>query len=169
MNDRAKRIARLALFVASGVVLLVLANVLPGGRLALLAVASFPVCATVMMYGRLWSAGVFFVTAILGGLLLPGTGTILYVIFFGYYPILKSILENIRGTRLVWVLKYVVYTTVFALYLVLARTVFVASAGEMNLPWLILYIAGAAVFFVYDWCYSVMIRLYIEKIARYFP
>lgn len=169
MKGSAKRIARLSLLTAVGVILLVLANALPAGRLVLLAVASFPVCMSLMMHGRLWSFGVYLVTAALGALIMPGTATILYAVFFGYYPILKSVLESIHSTRLMWMLKYAVYTAVFILYAILVQTVFIASGGKMELPWLVLYIAGAAAFFVYDWCYSVLIRFYIEKIARYFP
>lgn len=169
MRGKAKRIARLSLLTAAGVVLLILANVLPAGRLVLLAAASFPVCAALMMYGRLWALGVFLVTVALGALIMPGTATILFAVFFGYYPILKSILENIHSARMMWMLKYAVYTVVFILYVVFVRFVFIASGGEMTFPWPVLYFAGAAAFFVYDWCYSVLIRFYIEKIARYFP
>lgn len=59
------------------------------------------------------------------------------------------------------------YTVVFILYVALARLLLV---GEIRTPfsWPVLYIIGAVVFYVYDWCYSVLIRFYIEKIARYF-
>ena len=169
MNGNAKRIARLALLSAMGVVLLILANVLPAGRLVLLAEARFPVCAALMMYGRLWALGVFLVTAALGALIMPGTASIAYWGFFGYYPILKSMLERLHGNKLVWVLKYALYTTVFILYMLLVKTVLVTVGGEITLSWPILYIAGSAAFFVYDWCYSILIRFYIEKLARYFP
>lgn len=169
MNGNAKRIARLSLLTAMGAVLLILANVIPAGRLVLLAAASFPVCAALMMHGRLWSLGVFVVTAALAAIIMPGTASIAYAAFFGYYPILKSILENIHGNKRVWILKYVLYTLVFILYVILVKTTLVTVGEELRFPWVILYIVGAAAFFVYDRCYSVLIRFYIEKIARYFP
>lgn len=166
MKSSAKRISRLALLTAVSVVFLVLANVLPAGRLVLLAAASFPVCMSLMMYGKLWALGVFLVTTVLGALIIPGTSSVLYAAFFGYYPILKSILEKLHQVGLVWLLKYALYTAVFILYAALATSVL---GVEVSLPWLVLYAAGGAAFFVYDYCYSILIRFYIEKIARYFP
>lgn len=166
MRSSAKRISRLALLAAVSVVFLVLANVLPAGRLVLLAVASFPVCMALMMYGRLWALGVFLVSAALGALIMPGTPSVIYAAFFGYYPILKSVLERLHRIGCVWLLKYALYTAVFILYAALATSVL---AVEVSMPWLLLYIAGGAAFFVYDYCYSILIRFYIERIARYFP
>lgn len=167
MNGNAKQVARLSLFAAISVVFLLLASVVPTGRFVLLAVASFPVCASFMMYGGAWAFAVFIVSAILGGLIAPGSTALLYALFFGYYPVLKSFLEKIHSTKIMWILKFMSYTVVFILYVALARLLLV---GEIRTPfsWPVLYIIGAVVFYVYDWCYSVLIRFYIEKIARYF-
>lgn len=152
---------------ALGTVFLFLANVLPAGRLVLLVVASFPVCAALLMYGRGWAAGVYATVALLSILLFPGTAAIAFAAFFGYYPILKSVFERIHNIALVWSLKYGLYAVAFALYVALAMTVFAGEA--ITIPWLLLFVGGAAAFFVYDRCYSILIQFYIEKIARYFP
>ena len=167
MSASAKKIARLSLLTALGAVFLLLANVLPTGRLALLAVSSFPVCAALLMYGRGWAAGVYFLVSVLGMLLFPGTAVIAFLAFFGYYPILKSILERIHHTTLVWVLKYALYAVVFILYWILASRMLPTESGSM--PVYLLAAVGAAAFFVYDRCYYVLIQFYIQKIARYFP
>ena len=167
MTGPVKRISRLGLLTALGVVLLLLTNLVPSGRLGLMAVASFPVCAALMMYGFGWSAGVFAVTAALGFLLFPGATAIGYAAFFGYYPIAKSWIEKRHGRWLPWLLKGLLYAAAFALYWLLARSLF--SGADAVLPWYAVFLIGAAVFFVYDWCYSVIIRFYLDKIARYFP
>ncbi len=165
MSEKAKRIAYLAVFTAIGTLLVVLAAVLPSGRLALLAIASFPVCAALMKYGPGWSAGVFVVTAALGFLLFPGVTAIGYAAFFGYYPILKSLIERCGRIWLELLLKWVVYTAAFLLYWFLARTIFFGMENAM--PVWALYCAGLAVFVIYDWCYNILIHYYLSKIARF--
>lgn len=167
MKDSAKKIARLSVLTALGAVLLLLANVLPAGRLALLAVSSFPVCAALLMYGRGWAAGVYALVSLLGMLLFPGTAAIAFAAFFGYYPVVKSVLERMHNTALMWVLKYALYALVFILYWILASRMLLLEPGTM--PVYLLAIAGAAAFYVYDRCYSVLIQFYLQKIARYFP
>ena len=165
MGDSAKRIARSAALTALGVVLLLLTNLIPAGKLGLMAVASVPVCIALMLYGCAWSAGVFALTALLGFLLFPGTTAIGYALFFGYYPIVKSIFERVRGPWQPWALKLALYAAAFTAYWLLARALF--SGTDELLPWYALFLIGAIVFIVYDWCYSLIIRFYLDKIARY--
>ena len=166
MSGPARRIARLAVLTALGVVLLLLTNVIPAGKLGLMAVASVPVCMALMLYGYSWSAGVFAATAILGFLLFPGTTAIGYALFFGYYPIVKSLFERMRGAWQPWVLKLALYAAAFTAYWFLARALF--SGADAILPWYAVFLIGAVVFVVYDWCYSLIIRFYLDRIARYF-
>ena len=167
MSQSTKKIARLSVLTALGAVFLLLANVLPAGRLALLAVSSFPVCMALLMYGRGWATGVYILISILGMLIFPGTAAIAFAAFFGYYPVLKSILERMHNTTLVWVLKYALYAIVFALYWFLASRMLLAEASAM--PVYLLALGGAVAFYVYDRCYSMLIQFYLQKIARYFP
>ena len=167
MNDSAKRVARLAVLTALGVVLLLLTNVVPAGKLGLMALASLPVCVSLMMYGRKWAAGVFAVTAILGFLLFPGTTAIGYALFFGYYPVAKSLFERVRGAWQPWALKLALYAAAFTAYWFLARALF--GGVDAGMPWYVVFEIGAIVFVVYDLCYSLIICFYLDKIARYFP
>lgn len=160
MKESTRRLARLALLAALGVVFLVLASVLPTGSLALLAVAGFAVCVARMLYSWGWGVGVYAITAALGLLLYPGTATIAYTAFFGYYPLAKSLFERPRSRVAEWAMKLALYAVVFALYWTLLSV-------DSTLPWYALCLMGAAAFAIYDWCLSLMVRIYIEKIARY--
>ncbi len=166
MKASTKRLTRLAILTALGVVLLLLGSVLPAGRLALVALSSLPVCVALMMFGLKWSLGVFAVTAALGALLYPGAAAIMYLAFFGYYPIAKSLFERIHRVSVCWICKYALYTFAFVIYWLLAKALFTFSGGELS--WYLLYPLGAAVFFLYDVAYSSLIRFYLVKIARYF-
>ena len=166
MSGSAKRVALLGAFTALGTVLLLLTRALPAGRLGLMVLASFPVCAALLRFGPGWAAGVFAVTATLAFLLLPGAVAIGYAAFFGYYPIVKSLCERYRRRWLGWGLKLAVYAAAFAVCWLAARALF---GEDSALPWKVLLPLGAVVFALYDWCYSVVIRYYVEKIARYIP
>lgn len=167
MSEPARRTARLGVLTALGAALLLLVNVLPAGRLGLMLIASFPVCAALMMYGPGWAAGVFAVTAALGFLLFPGTTAVGYAAFFGWYPIAKSLIERVKSARVTVLLKGVVYIAVFVFYRLFARAMFAGT--DAALPGWAVFLAGAAAFVIYDWCYFLVIRFYIEKIARYIP
>ena len=166
MKSGTKRLARLAILTALGTVLLVLGSVLPAGRLALVAISSVPVCVALMMYGVKWSLGVFVLTAALGALLFPGAAAIMYIAFFGFYPIAKSLFEKLHKLWQVWACKFALYTFAFVIYWLLARALFSFTGKELS--WYILYPLGAVVFWLYDQAYSSLIRFYIVKIARYF-
>ena len=166
MKDGTKRLARLAILTAIGVVLLLLGSVLPAGRLALVAVSSLPVCVTLMMYGLKWALAVFALTALLGALLFPGAGVIMFTAFFGYYPIAKSLFERIHSKAAGWACKLALYSAAFVVYWLLAKALFTFTGGE--LAWYVLYPLGAVVFVLYDTAYSSLIRFYLVKIARYF-
>ena len=164
MRSSARRVAYCAVLTALGALFLLLANVLPAGRLALFAVASFSVCAALMLYGPGWAAGVFAVTAALGFLLFPGVTAVGYAAFFGWYPIVKSLCERLHNKYLGWGLKCLAYSAAAVLYRVFAEALF---AGAVVRSWALLYLMGLAAFLVFDWAYSLLIRLYIEKIARF--
>lgn len=166
MRDSARRAAYLAVFTALGVLLLLLANLIPTGRLVLFALASFPVCGALMLYGVGWAAGVFAVTAILGFLLFPGVTAVGYAAFFGWYPIVKSLCERLRSKILCRGLKWLAFTGAAVLYWLFARALF---EGAFTRSWALLYLVGLAAFLVFDWAYSLLIRLYLEKIARFLP
>ena len=166
MGDGAKRVARLGLLTALSVVLVLLTELVPAGRLGLLTAASFPVCMALMMYGPGWAAAVFAAAAVLGFALFPGAAVRGFALFFGYWPIAKSVIERVPGRWQPWALKVLLYTAVFTAAWFLIRTAL--SGPSVELPWFALYLPGAAAFFVGDWCYSLVIRFYLDKIARYF-
>ena len=157
--------ARLAVLTALGTILIVMAAVIPSARLGMLAIASFPVCAALMMYGAGRGAGVFAVTAVLGFLLFPGAVSAGYAAFFGWYPIAKSFCERLSGRVPCLAAKLGVYTAAFALCFLLASALIPSSE---TLAWYWLYLMGLPVFYVFDWAYSLLIRLYLDKLARFF-
>jgi len=92
---------------------------------ALPAIAGMVSLLLVMEIGRVWSTAVYAASAVLCALLLPQKGVALfYIAFFGYYPILKSLLEDKLPKWLGWILKLAAFNAAMAGAYVLATRLF---------------------------------------------
>ena len=166
MKPSAKQIAYCAVLTALSVLLLLLVTVVPVGNLWIMLITSFPVCAALMLFGYGWAAGVFALTAAIGFLLFPVTAVIGYTAFFGWYPIAKSLAERVHGRYVPLLIKLGLYSAAFfVVYWIFAGTLI--TQGKEFLPWYAVYGIGAVVLLVYDWAYSLLIRFYLDKIARF--
>ena len=90
---------------ALGVVLLLLGSVIEVMDIAMAALASLLCIFAVIEYGGAAPWLVFSVTGVLSLILLPNkTPAAMYVVFLGYYPIIKEKLERLKKP-IAWVLK----------------------------------------------------------------
>ena len=99
MSKKTRRITLAAVFTALTLIFLYLANILPAVRLGFTAAASLFAVAAVIETGIVSALFVFVGSSVIGALLLPDkTAVITYVLFFGYYPVIKSLPRNpVRG------------------------------------------------------------------------
>lgn len=93
---------------------------------------------------------------------------LLYIAFFGYYPIIKACFEAVKSRALEYILKF----SVFNLAVVLSYTVFAGifgvSLGDMNefgkfTVWILLFLANI-MFIIYDVALSRVICFYMLKL-----
>lgn len=108
-----------------------------------------------------WASG-----SILGLLLCPEKLVVLlYAIFLGLYPVVKSVLEQRCGRAVEWILKLAYFNVTLALLWMLLQTVFLAQQPA-NLPSApLLWAACNLVFLLYDIGLSRLIVYYIARIA----
>ncbi len=93
---------------------------------ALPATAGMLTMFAVVELDKKWATGIYFSTAIISLLLVPNKEAVVYyVAFFGYYPIIKAILESKLPRFLEIILKFIV----FNLAIVLAGVVLVKIFG----------------------------------------
>lgn len=137
---------------AGALVFLWLACVAPSGRLGLAAVGGlFPMMAAATAGTGLgllcWGAA-----ALLGLLFLPDKGiALLFLTFFGLYPVLKGVIESMRRLPLEWALKLAFFNLVLTAFWFLLRELFLPNPPEWlgeNSP--LLYGLGNVVFVIYD-------------------
>ena len=147
------------------VAFLYLASVFPTGQLGIIAVASLFTIAAVIEAGIKHAVLLFAVCAILAFLLIPLKGVaLLYTLFFGYYPIVKSFAERMKKPLYSWILKEIVFLVALSVVWFLFRNlIFTGKVLEIN-P-IIVYLVGIAVFTLYDIGLSKLIGYYIFRIS----
>lgn len=172
MNSRhdagTRRVALVAMLSALSLALLYLAALSPAGRLGMVALAGL-VPAAAVVSGGLGAGFLCYAAAGLLGLLLSPDkgGALLFLIFFGLYPMVKSAVERLRKRVLEWILKLAFFN--------LALTVLWFGLSGLLLPFLpralrgtawLAYLAGNAVFAAYDYGFSRLISFYMARIDR---
>ncbi len=175
MKNSARVIALSAVFTALAVIFLYAGNLLPALRVAAVAAASLFVIAAVIEAGLGSAALVYAGSAVLGLLLLPDKGAAyLYILFFGPYPMVKSLSERARPTAVRWLVKLLFYNLAFtAVWFIIRELVFNAEALSAFAGFaggaagtLLIYLVANAAFIVYDIGLTRLIGLYITRISR---
>lgn len=165
MSKKTKIITLSAVFTALSVVFLYLASVMPTGQLGFSALASLCGVCVVIETGIGGGLGVFAATSILGFLLIPEkTYMLLYVCFFGYYPVVKLLFERFRSPVLGWVCKLAVFAAALTVLLFAFRLTLFDVSFLSGRRWL-LYIVLGAVFVVFDLGVTQVIGYYRVKIS----
>lgn len=165
--NHARTVALSAVLAALSLVLLYMAALMPSGRMGLTAAAGlFPAAAVVscgLPAGFLCYGG----TAILALLLLSDKGlAILYLLFFGLYPLVKGIIERMRRLVLELSLKLLFFNGVLTLVLWAFSALLFSMMPWEGLPLWGVYLAGNAVFLLYDFGFSKMICFYQQHVDR---
>lgn len=164
MGGKARKPAVSALCAALAAALLIFGSMLPTGKIAISAVAGLATAAALIECGYLYAALEFIVAAALGLILAPSKApAVMFCLLFGWYPIVKSLIEKLKSRVAEYLLKLAVILVVIVVFFKLARL----GVGELSLPDTSkLVVAAAAIigFFAYDFCFSGLIRVYIRRV-----
>ena len=166
MGKKTRILTLSAFFTALTVISLYVASVWPTGLFGLVAFASLFCAATVIEAGISFGLYVYIASSILGILLLPNKAApLLYIFFFGFYPVVKSLIERINARILQWVLKVLVFNSSFTVIWFLFRELVFRTGGYQSyLP--LLYLGSNAVFAMFDYGFTKLIWLYINRISN---
>lgn len=148
---------------ALGVVLLYMGALIEVIDISMAVIASLLCVFAVIEYGGSAPWLVFAVTGVLSLLLSPRTPSMMYVVFFGYYPILKEKLEA-KGKKISWIFKEVIFNVALVIMLVLLKTLFMTTADIPIELVVIAVVLAELVFVLYDFALTRLISLYIFKI-----
>lgn len=162
--SRTKKLALCAMLSAIGVLILAASGLAFPVRLSLAALAGLIPAIAVLHCGLFWSLGTYAVTAALSLLLLPEkTGAVWYLLFFGHYPVAKSLIERIPNLAAQWIAKLCFFAGCMALLFFLFRELFFAALPDQTL-WILLA-ALCAAFILYDIAFTALVSFYRRRIG----
>ena len=169
MKKKTRTITLSALFSALAVIILYFASIWPTGQLGLAAAASVFVAAAVIETGLISGVNVYIVSSVLSMLIVPNrVVALLYVCFFGFYPILKSLIERFGRTIVQWALKLLVFNISLAAIWIFLRELFFDYELFDNIPGvtILVFVCGSIVFALFDYGFSKIIWLYIRRVSN---
>lgn len=167
-KNNTKKLTVCSMLCALGVVLLLLGSFIEVMDIAMAALASLLCIFAVVEYGGAAPWLVYAVTGVLSLILLPNkTPAAMYVVFLGYYPIIKEKLEMLKKP-IAWLLKELVFNAALVALLVVAKFLLMPTVND---PWW-LYVAvvvlAQAVFVLYDIALTRLITFYLIKLRHRF-
>lgn len=158
---------------ALSLVMMISVAVIPFLTYALPAAAGMLIVFMVIETDKKWAFGVYCTVAILGAILVPDKEVaVMYLAFFGYYPIIKAFFEAKLNAVIGWILKIAAFVaTMVASYALMIKFMGVTideteEFGAMAIP--ILLGTGTLAFVLYDIALTKMITLYMMKWQKHF-
>lgn len=138
---------------------------------AIAAVAGLFIMVAVIETGEKWAFATYLISAALV-LILPADyeSKLLFVMFFGYYPIVKALLEKCKNRVVEYIAKFAVFNGAIILsYGVIVRLLSI-DTGDMGefgkYTYLILLVAANIVFPIYDLAVSRVASFYCARIHK---
>lgn len=156
------------MLAALGVVLLWFGSVIEVVDISMAVIASLLCVFAVIEYGGSAPWLVFAVTGILSLLLLPQkTPAVMYVLLFGYYPILKEKIERL-SKPLAWLIKEAIFQIALVLLLVISHWMLLSSAAQPILLYAAFIGLAELAFPLYDIALTKLISLYVYRLRKRF-
>lgn len=165
-KSNTRKIALNGILGALALVCLFLATVMPTNRIALYALSSFFISVAIVESGV--KAGWLFYasTTLLALIIIPDKlGLVPYVIFFGFYGIVKYYIEKLDRIIPEYILKFIYFNICLGIAWFLIRQIFIAEI-TVKLPWYLIIIALEVIFLIYDFVYTLFIAYYRDKLKR---
>lgn len=152
---------------ALSVVIMLLTNIMPSMMYVIPIITGAIVFAVNEIIGKKWASGVFLVTGLISAILLADKEVALnYILFFGYYPLLKPVYEKLPKV-LSWCVKVLTFNAAISVIALIVTFVFKLpfldeDFGKFTIP---LFIVMFNLVFV---MYDVMITVFKTRLAPLF-
>ena len=167
-----KRVTFSAIGMALTVIFLYAASILSTGRLAVLALSSLLCGVCICQYGIRYGMAVYIGSSLLSLLLIPNRMfTMVYVLFIGYYPLIKLLIERLKKLWLEWLLKVLFFNLILVLLYWVFKIFFMPGLDSAVVSLVFKYIGWVVVglevvFVLYDLAFSYMIGYFNQFVRR---
>ena len=147
--------------------------IVPFMTYALPAIAGALTVFMVVEVDKKWAFGVYAAVAILGMFLVPEKEVaVMYLALFGYYPIVKALIESKVPAVVGWLLKIILFEiTMVVSYILMIKFMGVTidemdTLGKLAIP--ILLGAGTLAFIIYDFALTRLVSIYTRNWRKHF-
>jgi len=169
---KTKKIALSGVISALALVIMALSSFLSVASYSLAALAGVVLILLVIEAGNRYAVAAYFIVSVLSILLLPDKETaVLFILFMGFYPILKALFEKISNIFIEYAAKFALFNLAVVLfYWVVTKLLNIefmdTGIFKMSLP--ILLIFANLVFGLYDYALTKIISLYLNNLRPRF-
>lgn len=140
--------------VAALATVIMLTSYFPYLTYAIPALAGLCIMVPMIECGTVWAFGTYIASATIIFITGELEAKLLYVMFLGYYPILKSLIEKINKQFIEWILKFVCFNIAAIAFYYVSRVIFAVSYddfGEWGKYGALIFLAICnVVFVIYD-------------------
>lgn len=165
---KTKKLAICSALSALGVVTLTLGSLIGVLDISMAVIASLFAIIAVIEYGKSAPWLVYATTSVLALIILPQNSSAwMYVLFFGYYAIIKEKLER-RNKVFSWVLKEIIFNVALAAILIAGKLLLYKNTSEPIIIYIALVALCELVFPIYDIALTRLISLYVYRIRTRF-
>ena len=159
----AKKISFSSILCALGVVILFLGSVIEVMDISVAAIASFLIIVSMIEMGGYMPPLVYLATSTISFLLLPTkTVVLIYVLFFGFYPILKKYLEMLPPL-ISWLSKLFVFNVVITVYYFFAKELLFPGVENLSI-YIILFLNFTL--FLFDFTLTLFVTAYVRRFRK---
>ncbi len=167
------RIAVCGVITALETLLMMITGVVTIGTYTFPALAGMLGMVLVMEFGARWAFMVYGAVSVLSVILAGDKeAVLLFILFFGYYPIVKAFLEKFARKVVVYCLKYLLFNVAVILsywgaisFLGIPEDSFLTSSWIFPL---LLLLLGNVIFFLYDFILSGFVISYWQRFHKIF-
>lgn len=161
---KAKELTVSAALTALTIVILYLNLLLPISTISILTLASALIPVALIRGSIKSSVLVYISSSIIGFFMLPINITLLYVLFFGIYGIIKYFIEKINKLPIEIILKIIFFNIILSLSIFVFNSF--VEIEITKLPMTLLFIVAQPVFLIYDYALSLLISFYLDRIHK---
>ena len=163
---QSKKVSFSAILAALAVIVMLIGSVVETVTLATAGIASLCIMIAVLELGKTYAFMIYAAASVLALLLLPVKDpAIFFALSFGYYPILKLLIEKIKNKIVAYALKGCVFTAAFSALFLIAIKFLVPNANLTKYA-IVWYLFGLLIFFAFDYAFSKLIRSYFFSLRK---
>ncbi len=167
-KDKNFKVAFGGVIAGLSIVIMFLTGIIPTLTYAMPAVSGALLMAVVIENGPKFAGVVYAAVAFLSFIVVGDKeAAVMYAMFFGYYPIIKSFIEKKLNKTLSWIVKYIIFNiSVIFSYFIVTKLLCITyddmgAFGDFFLP--VLLLLANIVFAIYDIALTRLVTAYLMR------